>query len=241
MNNKVRKIMSRIILADKKINIKLLGDSITHGVGGTGWAQTGEPIVEDFRRSPDSYCWAKLFKDHIEGRYNARVTNNACTGTTIEFVIEHLDTLVSPEDDIVICTIGTNNRHVPKKDGHPTREELMRRVYDGILRLDTMMRATGKDYILIANIPADNEEDSDESWRILHMNDIHNLYVKAQAERDFAFVDLYTLFYDYCERCGRTVNSLLVDRLHPSDEGYEVMYRLLMREFGIAINDRPER
>ena len=233
--------MSKIILADKKINIKLLGDSITHGVGGTGWEQCGEPIVEDFRRSPNSFCWAKLFKDHIESRYNATVTNNACTGTTVQFVTEHFDSLVSDDDDIIICTIGTNNRHRLKSEGvHPTREEQMRFVYDKILALDEKMKNSGKDYIFVANIPAFNEEDTPDAWRIIHMNDIHNLYVKAACEHGFAFVDLYTLFNDYCEVHGRSVNSYLADGLHPTDEGYEVMYRLLMKEFGIATEDKPQ-
>ena len=35
----------------KKLQIKLLGDSITHGAGGTGFKQDGEPIVEEFYKS----------------------------------------------------------------------------------------------------------------------------------------------------------------------------------------------
>ena len=91
--------------------IKLLGDSITHGVGGDGFKQDGEPIVGEFRRNPLGYCWAKNFAAVMAERYGAAVINNACTGTNIEFVIENFDTLVDPCDDLVICTIGTNNRH----------------------------------------------------------------------------------------------------------------------------------
>jgi len=56
MNIPVIKLMSKVILAEKTVNIKLLGDSITHGVGGTGFEQNGEVIFGSFRRSPDSYC-----------------------------------------------------------------------------------------------------------------------------------------------------------------------------------------
>ena len=63
MNTKAASVFSKIILSDKKINIKLLGDSITHGVGGTGFVQNGEPIVAGFARNPDGYCWAKQFKE----------------------------------------------------------------------------------------------------------------------------------------------------------------------------------
>ncbi len=151
------------------------------------------------------------------------------------------DSLVSDDDDIIICTIGTNNRHQHRNEGvRRTREEQMRFVYEKILALNEKMKNSGKDYIFVANIPADNEEDTPDAWRIIHMNDIHNLYVKAACEHGFAFVDLYTLFSEHCEVHGRTVNSYLADRLHPTDEGYEVMYKLLMKEFGIAIEDEPK-
>ena len=236
-----KELFHAAVLKARPTKIKLLGDSITHGVGGTGWEMNGEPIAEDFKRSPNSFCWAKLFADHVEKKYNASVRNNACTGTTIEFIIKHFDTLVSEDDDIVICTIGTNNRHQPKSEGvRRTFEEQSRLVYNGILELEEKFKKSGKDYILVANIPAFNEEDTPDAWRIIHMNDIHNLYVKAACECDFPFVDLYTLFNDYCEAHGRSVNSYLADGLHPTDEGYEVMYRLLMKEFGIATEDKPK-
>lgn len=37
MNQKVRAIFKELISKDRHVHIKLLGDSITHGVGGTGW------------------------------------------------------------------------------------------------------------------------------------------------------------------------------------------------------------
>ena len=106
MNREAAKIFSKVILSDRTIHIKLLGDSITHGVGGTGFEQTGEPIVPGWSRNPDGYCWAKQFKEYMEAQFNCTVTNNACTGTKIEFILANFDTLVDAEDDIIICTIS---------------------------------------------------------------------------------------------------------------------------------------
>ena len=61
-----KQIFKNVIDKKKNPTVKLLGDSITHGVGGTGWEMKGEPIVEDFRRSPDSFCWAKLFAERMK-------------------------------------------------------------------------------------------------------------------------------------------------------------------------------
>jgi hypothetical protein len=145
-------LFKKAIEKKRPIRIKLLGDSITHGVGGTGWAMVGEPIVEDFKRSPDSFCWAKLFRDYMKEKYDAEVINNGCTGTTIQFIIEHFETLVSADDDLVICTIGTNNRHRSKELGErPSREEWGKVFYDAVLTLDGMFKAKGKRVIFVAN------------------------------------------------------------------------------------------
>ncbi len=237
MNRDVARIFSRLILSDKKLRLKLLGDSITHGAGGTGWEQNGEPIVEDFKRSPNSCCWANLMRDLFAAQYNCEVINNGCSGTTIEFVLKHFDTLVEAEDDIILCTIGTNNRHQYFNEGE--RRSILEQktaFYNNIKLLDARLRATGKDYVLVANIPAsaENEKDGADYWRIIHMNDIRDLYAKAHFECGFPFIDLYSRFVEYCDIKGIDFETLLADGLHPNDAGYDVMFKLLLREFGLG-------
>ncbi len=217
------------------LKIKLLGDSITHGVGGTGWQMNGEPIVEDFKRSPDSFCWAKLFSDFVKEKYGAVVVNNGCTGTTIQFVIEHFDTLVSEEDDLVICTIGTNNRHRFKKYGdRPTREEWGKVFYDAVLELNALFEEKKIPVIFVANLPAaeKNEQDGEDFYRVLHMDDINEIYKRAREKEGFALISLYDLVDAYVKEKGILVDALLCDGLHPSDEGYRVMFSLLCEALG---------
>ena len=57
MNKKVAEIIGKVFSADRLINIKLLGDSITHGVGGSGFLQDGEPIVAEFSRNKNGNCY----------------------------------------------------------------------------------------------------------------------------------------------------------------------------------------
>jgi lysophospholipase L1-like esterase len=235
MNRDAAKIFSSLILPEKTVRIKLLGDSITHGVGGTGFAQSGQPITQGFSRNPDGFCWAKLLKDYLESHFDCQVVNNGCTGTTINFILDNFDALVDPEDDIILCTIGTNNRHQffyqgPKWD----RSAHMEGFYQKILALHDKFIQAGKTVIFMANIPASaqNEEDcapdtENGYWRIMHMNDIDELYKKAWCDLQFPFISLYDLFNAYCAAHDRTVDSLLIDGLHPNDEGYDVMFTLL--------------
>ena len=217
-------------------NIKLLGDSITHGVGGSGFMQNGEHIVENFARNKDGFCWAKLFSEKMEKDYGARVINNACTGTRIEFVINHLDALVDGDDDLVICTIGTNNRHQYMKNGPKrSREELAEEFYRNILKLNGMLVDKGKRVVFVANIPASvqNEKDGADFWRIIHMNDINDIYKRASETAGFSFISMYDLMTDYITRNGVELDSLLRDGLHPNDEGYRVMFGLICGALGI--------
>lgn len=237
MNKDVAKIISKVILAERTVRIKLLGDSITHGVGGTGFEQNGEPIAEGFARNKDGYCWAKQFKEHMESQYDCVVTNNACTGTKIEFIIDNFEKLVDADDDIIICTIGTNNRHQYFTDGPKhTKREHMEIFYKNIIKLHDKFKEMKKDVIFVANIPAsaENEKDKDDFWRIFHMNDVNDLYMKASTLCDFPFISLYLRFLEYCELKGITVDSLLVDGLHPNDKGYDIIFKLMLTELGIG-------
>ncbi len=238
MNQSTTRLTAKLILPDHTIRIKLLGDSITHGVGGSGFQQDGEPITAGFARNPGGYCWANLFRDYMEAQYDCRVINNACTGTSIEFILHHFDELVSEDDDIILCTIGTNNRHQYFSTGEKhTKREHMEQFYRNILALHTKFLEAGKDVIFIANIPASasNELDGPDYWRIFHMNDVNDLYLKASVECGFPMISFYEAFMEYCEEYNITIDSLLADGLHPSNEGHRIMFRLLMRELGLAL------
>ena len=239
MNRQVVDLVNRKLSCKKQIRIKLLGDSITHGVGGTGFEQNGEKIVLDFARNPDGYCWAKQFKEFMESRYNCVVNNNACTGTSIEFIIHYFDMLVAEDDDFVICTIGTNNRHKYYKspdEPRPGRDAFLKRFRELIVELFEKFKAADKDVIFVANIPAakSNEQDGPDYFRILAMSDIRDAYADLSAEYGFPLICLYDLFLKDCEERGVDFETLLDDGLHPNNAGYDVMFRLIVRELGLA-------
>ncbi|MBR7146431.1 MAG: SGNH/GDSL hydrolase family protein [Oscillospiraceae bacterium] len=221
-------------------HIKLLGDSITHGVGGTGFAQTGAPIAAKFARNPDGYCWAKRFKDALESRFDCTVTNNGCTGTRIEFILNHFDELVDEHDDFILCTIGTNNRVRAFSAGEkPTKEAYMGEFYANILRLWEKFKAVGKEdkVVFVANIPVcafKDEEVGEGVWRLFRMGELNDMYRRASLECGYAMLSLYEKMTDYCAKNGVELGELLVDGVHHNDRGYDVMYELICDALGLA-------
>ena len=233
MNSEIKEIFKNIIFSNKKVRIKLLGDSITHGAGGSGFKQDGEHIIGEYFRNKAGYCWANLFKKHMETQYNCIVENNACTGTKIEFIIDNFKNLVSEDDDIVFCAIGTNNRHQYFCDGEKrNKDEYMSEFYDNIVTLNSIFKKSNKPVVFIANIPASkkNEQDGNDYWRIFHMSDVSTLYKKSSEACEFNLINLYEAFNKYCINHGITVDSLLADGLHPNDKGHALIFDLLMQE-----------
>ena len=66
------------------------------------------------------------------------------------------------------------------------------------------------------------------------MNDVDALYSKASVECGFAHISMYSAFVKYCEDKGVSIDSLLADGLHPNDNGYDVMFSLILNELNIA-------
>lgn len=237
MDSMPHEILKYYLNLPRTTHIKLLGDSITHGVGGTNFSQNGYSFINDFARNPNGYCWANLFKKHLENNYDCTVTNNACSGTNIQFIIENFDRLVDTNDDLIICTIGTNNRHRFFKDGDkPTKEELGNIFYKNLLKLHNMFKEANKKVIFIANIPASlqNEQDGKDYWRVLHMDDINKIHKIASKDSDFPLISMYDLFNQYCKENNLIIDSLLADSLHPNDQGYDIIYTLLLKAFNLS-------
>jgi lysophospholipase L1-like esterase len=116
-----------------------------------------------------------------------------------------------------------------------TAEELSERFFGNVKKLNEMIGEKGIPVVFMANIPAaqSNEEDGKEYWRIIHMCDINDIYKKASRELGIEVISLYDLFTQYCIDNNFVVDSLLCDGLHPNDEGYKVMFDLLVKAMDV--------
>ncbi len=248
-NNSINHIVG-LIRSGEITKIKVIGDSITHGVGSTGFQATyGDGnvicIIDEmsgsngcsFRVNTKGVCWANSFKKYIETKY-PHVTVN-CWGTrgmsahswltrghTENNVFKNcLEQLITDEDELVICLIGTNDRSQGAN------------IEEFALNMTTVINyilGKGKKLLLMSSLPASlaNENDGTQHF---HMEDVNNLLCNFANNYNLWFVSLYNEVNKYLRNTGTSLDSILGDGLHPNDAGYDLMYKLLLEALGFGV------
>lgn len=193
------------------IKIKLIGDSITYGVGATA-----------------GHSWADLLKNSLESKFNCQVVNSGLSGINSEYLVTHIDTLIEDNDNIVICMIGTNNR---------IRKSSFDRLFGDLQTLYNYCKERDIKFIPMCSLPAgltdEERENGTFNVRYKHMDDIENVISAFSVANNLEFIDLYEKVYMYCMTKGITINSLLADGLHPNDTGYYLMFRFITHCLGV--------
>ena len=248
-NNSINHIVG-LIRSGEITKIKVIGDSITHGVGGTGFqvdygdgkvicvidAMSGSNGVS-FKVNTKGECWANSFKKYIETKYPYVTVN--CWGTrgmsahswltrghTENNVFKNcLEQLITDEDELVICMIGTNDRSQGAN------------IEEFALNMTTVINyilGKGKKLLLMSSLPASlsNENNGTQNF---HMEDVNNLLCNFANNYNLWFVSLYNEVNKYLRNSKTSLNSILGDGLHPNDEGYDLMYKLLLEALGFGV------
>ena len=219
-----RDVLINKILRGEGIQVKLVGDSITHGVGGTGFAEDGAYIGDFFGqpayRNPNGYCWANLFAAYLVNELNCTVVNNAVKGTSFNELNSSFNTLIDSSDDLVICMYGTNNRI----GGYDTLRTT-------ITSIVNKCKAINVPIIMLTPIPASVTDEEDRTY---HIEQICNMIKSTCIELGVPCLDTNQIMQDYCEYRNVTIDTLLADGLHPNDNGYTILYNSVCKVLGIT-------
>ena len=206
------------------------------GSQGSGYARDGDVIIDEYRRNPNGYCWAKLFKEYIESSYHATVTNNAVSGIDARWIDQRKETLIPADTDLFILTIGTNERIASEAHGQ-TREEQIAQFYAHLKSIVDYCHGQGTKILLCSPIPASraNEEQLDDTGTLLYPSHVYDFVGPMQrlaSEYDMDWFNLYeAIYYRYL---NADYDSLLVDGLHPGDDLYTIIFYEYLRGFGLA-------
>lgn len=216
--------------------IKLLGDSITHGVGGSNFNQDGVTIPNtstDFKVNTSGYCWANLFKDYIVQKYGNVVYNYGTRGIRSYNIIEQMvakNGYVSSYDDLLIIMIGTNNKWATTND---TLDDLR----NDLQWIIDWCEDNGKKLILISAPMSTvlwDTQYSDGTMVKFHNEDIDHIYKEVTYKNNMDYIPMYQRMVEYCDLKDINIDTIFDDGLHPNDKGYYIMYKILMRELGLA-------
>lgn len=226
----IREMVSSIILNNKSIKIKLIGDSITQGVGGTGYEENGETIVENWKRNPNGYCWANLFKTYVESKYNATVINNGMKGITSHQIIFYWDDIVDPDDDIIICMIGANDRTTSDTENVTySKEEL----YNRLNTILSKAKNNGSEIIFMVSPLCEISNETQEGIKF-HMEDVQAVINKFCTENNLEYISLFNDSMKFFSETGESMDDYYSDGIHPNDKLYLLMYTWISDRFGIG-------
>jgi lysophospholipase L1-like esterase len=228
-------ILADLIFTTKTKKIKLIGDSITHGMCSSDFAPS--TAAEDFLFNAGSFpqyrnygvkCWGGMLKTYLESKFDCTVTNNGASGASAQQLVDNWDAIVSADDDVIICMIGTNDR-----------QKTLSTIYQSIVDLYEKAQANNQRIIFMSAPPAsvENEMIEDENGKhifIIHMEDIDNLYNYVNNTLNVGYISIYKAFLNYCRDTGISVDALLADGLHPNDEGYKLMFEIVLENLGFG-------
>lgn len=221
-------IFSGLVFADTTKHIKLIGDSITHGMGSSDFAQSTDE--SDFILNAGTFpqyrnygvtCWAGMLKTYLESKFNCNVVNNGTSGVGVNTLLENWDTLISDEDDIIICMIGTNDRGKTLTFYAQTLLSLYQKANDA-----------GKRIIFMSPPPSSLTDENNS--RNLHLEDIDNACNYVSDAIGVGYISIYKSFLNYCRDKDIEIDSLLADGLHPNDAGYKVMFEIILETLGFG-------
>lgn len=230
----VSSILADLIFTTETKRIKLIGDSITHGMGSSDFKQSTD--ASDFLFNAGTFpqyrnygvkCWAGMLKSYLEEKFNCSVVNNGASGASSKQLVDNWDAIVSADDDVIICMIGTNDRNGS-----------LSATYQNLVAIYEKAQAKGQRIIFMSAPPASNE--NEEQATAFHLEDLDNLYNYADNTLRVGYISVYKAFINYCRDTGTKIDDLLSDGLHPNDEGYQIMYEIVLEALGFGRKrDKP--
>lgn len=225
-------VTSKLILPNKSYTVKLIGDSITQGVGSSDYNASGDVVISSnpamWSRNVGTKAWAAMFQARVANE-NISVINNGVRGCSTHQILYYWNQLIDGNEDIVIVMLGTNNRTTAD---NATFSYTMRSFYDELQKIKYALESNGSDVIFMSAPPASASNES-QSGIHFHMNDVDDIIAKFAVDNNMEYISIYKKTLDYMEETGATIDDLLADGLHPNDRLHKLMYGWIIEGLGL--------
>lgn len=205
-----------------KIRIACVGDSITQGIGATGWASG------DYRYAYPQQLQTILGESCLVGNFGkggAYVYNEGRTNTALYYpnTAEYTKSN-SFDSDIVIIKLGTNDARVMSDESTSAG---WKEYFNGLVNHYKNLESKPTVYIM-SSITMKNYDEALETNLITHILPQQ----KAVAEElGCVFLDAYTELYDIFI----SGEGFASDKLHPNDTGYKAIAELVAENISLDI------
>lgn len=231
-------VMSKLILPNKNYTVKLIGDSITQGVGSSDYDASGEVVISDnptaWSRNVGTKSWAAMFQARVANE-SVSVINNGVRGCSTHQILYYWDQLIDGDEDIVIVMLGTNNRTTADNENFSYTKQSF---YDELQKIKNTLESNGSEVIFMSAPPASASNES-QSGIHFHMNDVDDVIAKFAADNNMEYISLYKKTLDYMQFSGAELSDLLADGLHPNDKLHALMYGWIIEGLGLNREINP--
>lgn len=197
--------------------IKLIGDSITEGVGATEHTvPTTNPIIFDngveVYREGDytSRCWANYLREYIQANYPnvTSFVNAGIGGKSMRFAWQNAQYLVANDEDLVFVQLGTNDRSAADFE-------------DNARNFLAYVKARCKNMIVMIANPTLNDDTTTYGMKY-----INEKLVKVCRENGYLYISHYLDMLDFTQKSGVELSYLVQSNggSHPIDAGHLYMW-----------------
>lgn len=191
-------------------SILAFGDSITFGSGVNpkhGWVYY---LKEDFEA-----------KDDFNFVYNLGIPGDTSTGL-LERIETEAGARVDNENDIILIAIGTNDARCNPQNLQTQPEDFR----ENINKIITIAKKYTKKVVVLGLSPVDeNMMPFEGTYFTNKTTEQFNNILKSQANKhNVAFCDIFN------QLINKNYAELLSDGLHPNEEGYKLMYKIIKRD-----------
>jgi lysophospholipase L1-like esterase len=207
----------RILATTTKI--KLIGDSITEGVGATGHTVPADnPIIFDngtevYREGDYTCrCWANYFREYIGAHYpSINFTNAGIGGKSTRWAMTgtNYQKWVGDNQDLIFVMLGMNDRSLSDFETN-------------ITNFLAYVKAHCNNMIVMIPNPTLNDNPSLN----VEVRTINDTIIKVCQKNGYFYISHYVDMLKYVENSGTPFETLLQTNggSHPVDEGYLFMW-----------------
>jgi lysophospholipase L1-like esterase len=218
--------------------IKLIGDSITVGVGGGGAADATRPLIgntEVHEANITSRVWANFFREYIADKYPSITFFNAGIGgwSANNEGLTYGTDWYGTDNDFCFIMLGTNDR-----EDCETEAEFETAIETFIKGVE----ATCNNLIVLTAPPTLNDFDTDGTKNPilnLTMQQIDKVISKVCVKNGWKHISFYREFLRYQVETQIPLTYLLQkysQGSHPIASGYMLMWKIFQQELGLITN-----